>query len=39
MTADEDALNPNQVARELGLSKSQSYRLRERAVAMGLVAV
>jgi len=30
-------LNPNQVARELGISKSQSYRLRERAVAMGLV--
>jgi len=30
-------LNPNQVARELGISKSQSYRLRERAVGMGLV--
>jgi hypothetical protein len=30
-------LNPNQVARELGISKSQSYRLRERVVAMGLV--
>ena len=30
-------LNPNQVARELGISKSQSYRLRERAVAMGLM--
>ena len=26
-----------QVARELGISKSQSYRLRERAVAMGLM--
>ncbi len=30
-------LNANQVARELGLSKSQSYRLRDRAVEMGLV--
>ena len=31
-----EGLNPNKVARELGISKSQSYRLRERAVAMGL---
>ena len=30
-------LNANQVARELGISKSQSYRLRERAVGMGSV--
>ncbi len=28
-------LNPNQVARELGISKSKSYRLRQRAVKMG----
>jgi putative DNA primase/helicase len=28
-----DGLNPNQVARELGISKSKSYRLRERVVA------
>ncbi len=25
-----DGLNPNQIARELGISKSKSYRLRER---------
>jgi putative DNA primase/helicase len=28
-------LNPNQVARELGISKSKSYRLRERIIATG----
>jgi putative DNA primase/helicase len=28
-----DGLNPNQVAREMGISKSKSYRLRERVVA------
>ena len=33
-----DGMNPNQVARELGISKSKAYRLRERAVGMGLVA-
>ena len=33
----ERGLNPNQVARELGLSKSKSYRLREQAVASGLL--
>jgi len=27
-----DGLNPNQIARELGISKSKSYRLRERVV-------
>ena len=27
-------LNPNQIARELGISKSKSYRLRERVVGM-----
>jgi hypothetical protein len=31
-----EGLNPNQVAKELGISKSRSYRLRKRAVAMGL---
>ena len=30
-------LSPNEVARELGISKSKSYRLREQAVKMGLV--
>jgi putative DNA primase/helicase len=30
-------LNPNQIARELGISKSKSYRLRERVMWMGLV--
>lgn len=30
-------LNPNQVARALGISKSRSYRLRERAMATGLL--
>jgi len=29
-------LNPNQVAKELGISKSRSYRLRERVARMGL---
>jgi putative DNA primase/helicase len=32
----EAGLNPNQIARELGISKSKSYRLRERVVGMGL---
>jgi putative DNA primase/helicase len=27
-----DGLNPNQIARELGISKSKSYRLRARAL-------
>jgi hypothetical protein len=30
-------LNPNQVARELRISKSKNYRLREQAMEMGLV--
>jgi putative DNA primase/helicase len=30
-----DGLNPNQIARELGISKSRSYRLRERVVGLG----
>ncbi len=30
-------LNPNQVARELGISKSKSYRLREQALLDGLL--
>jgi hypothetical protein len=33
----ERGLNPNQVARELGLSKSKSYRLREEAMTSGLL--
>ena len=32
-----DGLNPLQVAKELGIAKSKSYLLRERAVAMGLL--
>jgi len=32
----EHGLNPNQIARELGISKSKSYRLRERAMRDGL---
>jgi hypothetical protein len=32
-------LNPNQVAKELGISKSRSYRLRERAAESGLLEI
>jgi len=32
-----DGLNPNQAARELGISKSKSYLLRQRAMERGLV--
>jgi hypothetical protein len=32
----ERGLNPNQIARELGISKSKSYRLRERLVQAGM---
>ena len=31
-------LNPNQIAKELGISKTKSYRLRQRVVERGLVA-
>ncbi len=31
-----DGLNPNRVARELGISKSKSYRLRDQLVKVGL---
>ena len=34
----ERGLNPNQVARELGISKSKSYRLREQALEKGLLS-
>ena len=33
-----DGLNPNQIARELGISKSKAYRLREQAAATDLQA-
>jgi hypothetical protein len=33
-----EGLNPNQAARTLGISKSKSYLLRQRALEMGLVA-
>jgi hypothetical protein len=29
-----EGLNPNQIARELGFSKSKAYRLREQAEAL-----
>lgn len=31
-----EGLNPNEIARKLGISKSKSYRLRERAMKLGL---
>jgi putative DNA primase/helicase len=34
----QDGLNPKQVAKELGCSTAKSYRLRKRAVEMGLLA-
>ncbi len=34
-----DGLNPSQVAAELGISRAKGYRLRQRAVEMGLVAM
>ncbi len=32
-----DGLNPNQIAKELGIGRAKSYRLRKRAAEMGLV--
>ncbi len=34
-----DGLNPSQAAKELGLCKAKSYRLRKRAMEMGLLTV
>jgi hypothetical protein len=34
-----DGLNATQVARELGFSTAKGYRLRKRALEMGLVSI